>query len=142
MNVFAARLINLRKKRGLTQEELAKSINVTRAIISMVEASTREPSKELAKRLADFFQVPVELFIYKEDIQSPESTKKMISTAQILQIADIVAEYLSQNNYEILPEQRAALVEHFYQQNLHDADAIKQQLSVMAVLQSLPRKDK
>lgn len=142
MNIFAARLVNLRKGKGLTQDELADALHTAHSTISMIEAGTREPSKQIAKKLADFFQVPVETFLYREDVQTPSQTQKMITTAEVLLVADIVADYFRENGYEITPEQRNSLVSHFYQQNLRDADAIKQQLSVLAVMQSFPKKDK
>lgn len=142
MNIFAARLVNLRKGKGLTQDELADALHTAHSTISMIEAGTREPSKQIAKKLADFFQVPVETFLYKEDVQTPSQTQKMITTAEVLLVADIVADYFRENGYEITPEQRNSLVSHFYQQNLRDADAIRQQLSVLAVMQSFPKKDK
>lgn len=142
MNIFAARLVNLRKGKGLTQDELADALHTAHSTISMIEAGTREPSKQIAKKLADFFRVPVETFLYREDVQTPSQTQKMITTAEVLLVADIVADYFRENGYEITPEQRNSLVSHFYQQNLRDADAIKQQLSVLAVMQSFPKKDK
>lgn len=144
MNIFAARLVNLRKGKGLTQDGLADALHVSHSAISMVEAGAREPSKELAKRLADFFQVPVTLFIDKADPQSPVETQRMISTAELLLIADIVADYLRQNNFELTQAQRVALVEHFYQQNITDEKQIRDSLSVLRAMlsSSLPGKDK
>lgn len=140
MNIFAARLVNLRKGKGITQDELADALHTAHSTISMIEAGTREPSKQIAKKLADYFQVPVELFLYKEDAQTPSDTQKMVTTAEVLLVADIVAEYFRDHGYEITPEQRNALVGHFYRQNLRDAEAIKQQLSVLAVMNSFPKR--
>jgi hypothetical protein len=46
-------------------------------------------------------------------------------------IADIVSEYLNKNGFKITPEQRAMLVDPFYQKNITDAEKIKEMLSFM-----------
>ncbi|QQR78352.1 MAG: helix-turn-helix transcriptional regulator [Candidatus Moraniibacteriota bacterium] len=51
---------NLRKLRGLTQEELALAVNVTRQTIIALEKGNYTPSVLLAMKIAQFFCVPVE----------------------------------------------------------------------------------
>lgn len=128
MNVLSARVVEFRKKKGLTQEQLAKEINVSRGVLAGIECGLRTPSKEMAKRLAAFFNVPLEIFVC-EGVATPEQNNKTISTAQILMIADIVEEYLKKYGYKITPEQRVMLIEHFYQMNITDATKIKEMLS-------------
>ena len=134
MNVLSARVVEFRKKKGLTQEQLAEAINVSRGVLAGIESGIRTPSKEMAKKLAVFFQVPVEVFLF-EEITTPEQNKKTISTAEIILIADLVTEYLQKHGYTITPEQKVALVDHFYQQNITDSGKIKESLSIMAALQ-------
>ncbi|MCH3963891.1 MAG: helix-turn-helix transcriptional regulator [Clostridium sp.] len=53
-----------RKKYGMTQEELAKVIGVTRQTIIAIENDKYNPTLELAMKLAKYLQVAVEeLFI-------------------------------------------------------------------------------
>ncbi|WP_297521636.1 helix-turn-helix transcriptional regulator [Thermococcus sp.] len=62
------RLRELREERGLTQEELAKALGVTRQTIIAIEKGRYDPSLKLAFRIARFFNRPVEeIFIYEED---------------------------------------------------------------------------
>lgn len=49
----------LRKKKKLTQEELAEKINVTKLTISRWERGERVPKSDKAQQLADFFNVSV-----------------------------------------------------------------------------------
>lgn len=133
---FADKLKSLRRQRGLTQMALAQATNVSLGVIADVESGRRNPSKNMARILATYFGVPLDAFI----IESAPLNAQAIDMHSILEIADIVRDYMARNGYDLSPEQREALVAHFYQQNLHDADAIKQQLSVMQLLQSLPRK--
>jgi len=50
----------LRTEKGITQEELACSIGVTRQTIISIERGNYTPSVLLALRMAKFFKVPVE----------------------------------------------------------------------------------
>ncbi len=65
------RLEELRKKSGITQEELADRLEVSRQTIGSLENGRYNPSIVLAFKLARFFDVTVEeLFLYEEDISS------------------------------------------------------------------------
>ncbi|WP_456366203.1 helix-turn-helix transcriptional regulator [Thermococcus sp.] len=60
------RLRELREKRGLTQEELAEALGVTRQTIIAIEKGRYNPSLRLAFRMARFFNVKIEdIFIYE-----------------------------------------------------------------------------
>jgi putative transcriptional regulator len=49
-----------RAKRNITQEELAKSVSVSRQTINAVETGKFVPSTILALKIARYFQVPLE----------------------------------------------------------------------------------
>ena len=70
------------------------------------------------------------------DINTKETYAPKISMKQILMIADIVRQYLDSNGYTLTDDQRVALVEHFCQENISDVNQIRQQLSVLAAVQS------
>ena len=53
-------LREIRKKRGLTQKELAEKVKVTQAYISMLENRKAFPSMKLLKRLARVLEVSPE----------------------------------------------------------------------------------
>lgn len=56
-----------RAMRNLTQEELAKRLQVTRATINAVENGRYDPSLKLAFQIAKFFKVTIEdIFITEE----------------------------------------------------------------------------
>ncbi len=62
------RLEALRTERGIRQEELAKTLRVSRQTISSLENGRYNPSIQLAFKLARYFGVTVEeLFIYEEE---------------------------------------------------------------------------
>lgn len=62
------RLEEIRKARGVTQEELAAALEVSRQTIGSLENGRYNPSILLAFKLARYFGVAIEdLFIYEED---------------------------------------------------------------------------
>ena len=131
MNILSERVVNFRKEKGLTQEQLAANIGVSRGVLAGVESGFHTPSKEMAKKLSAYFNVPLETFLI-EDIQ--QTPKQSVSMDKILMIADVVKEYFDKNGYDLTPEQRVALVDHFYQQNIISEDEIKKLLSLMQAL--------
>ncbi len=57
----------LRKQKGLSQEEFAKLLRVSRQTISSIENGKYNPSLELAFQISDFFEIPIEkIFLWKE----------------------------------------------------------------------------
>ena len=62
------RLEELRRRRGILQEDLAAELRVSRQTISSLENGRYNPSILLAFRLARYFGVSIEeLFIYSEE---------------------------------------------------------------------------
>jgi putative transcriptional regulator len=54
------RIQELRTEKGITQQELADSLEVTRATVVALEKGSYNPSLELAFRLARFFETGIE----------------------------------------------------------------------------------
>lgn len=50
-----------RKQKGLTQEQLAEHLSVTRQTINAIENNKYNPTLELALKMSRFLGVPVEL---------------------------------------------------------------------------------
>jgi putative transcriptional regulator len=62
------RLEEIRKQRGITQEELATALEVSRQTIGSLENGRYNPSIILAFKIARFFEMSIEeIFIYEED---------------------------------------------------------------------------
>ncbi len=56
-----------RAMHDITQEELAKEIEVTRQTIIAIEKEKYDPSLILAYKMAKYFKVPIEeIFIYED----------------------------------------------------------------------------
>ena len=66
--ILKNRLEEIRKQRGIKQEELAEAMDVSRQTISSLENGRYNPSVILAIKLARYFQMKVEdIFIYEEE---------------------------------------------------------------------------
>ena len=64
------RLEEIRKERGIKQEELATALEVSRQTIGSLENGRYNPSITLAFKLARYFDMSMEdIFIYEEEKQ-------------------------------------------------------------------------
>lgn len=62
------RLEELRKQRGIKQEDLANALEVSRQTIGSLENGRYNPSIMLAFKIARYFQMSIEeIFIYEEE---------------------------------------------------------------------------
>ncbi len=82
---FADRLVFLRQKKGLTQVELAKEMNITRSALSLYELGKREPDFALLSRFAEFFNVTTDYLMGRSDTPTPPtiSTEKEPTTQEL-----------------------------------------------------------
>lgn len=80
MATFTQVLRRLREFKGLTQEELAKQLNITRTRLASYEQGTREPDLELLEIIADYFNVNMDFLLGRE------SSKTSNDWTQILKL--------------------------------------------------------
>ena len=64
---FADNLRNLRLQRGMTQMQLAESLNTSQSAITSWENGRREPDFRTIRRIADFFHVPMTALLPSTD---------------------------------------------------------------------------
>jgi transcriptional regulator with XRE-family HTH domain len=83
---FGKMLATLRRKKGLTQIELAGKSGVSKRAITYYERETKNPSVAVLNKLATALEVPVEKFLYKntESIALDRSLSKRFEVAQHL----------------------------------------------------------
>ena len=67
---FHEKLQELRKRRGITQEELAEALYVSRTAISKWESGRGYPGIESLKRIADFYSVTIDELLSGEKLIS------------------------------------------------------------------------
>ena len=67
---FSKRLVQLREKRGITQQELADKLEITRQSLSLYEKAERTINIELLAKIADFFNVSTDYLMGRTDVSS------------------------------------------------------------------------
>ena len=96
MNEFGKRLKALRKKAGLTQQQLADKIWVSKAAISNYELYERTPSPEILIKLANAFHVSTDYLLgHKPETQNLDITGL---TEDDIQFLEITIEMLKKKN--------------------------------------------
>lgn len=90
------RIAELRKKKKLSQAQLAKETGLTRQAISLYEISKREPKLETWIKLANFFDVPVS---YLQGISDDRNYKSLYNEfAELHNLMDKLDENSSDSN--------------------------------------------
>ncbi len=64
--VIHNRIHELRNEKGLTQQDLAEAVDVTRATIIALEKGSYNPSLELAFRIAKFFKIGIDKLFFEK----------------------------------------------------------------------------
>ena len=79
---FGKRLRELRENRGLTQDELAKELGVTKGAVSNWEKNVRKPkSTEMMEAIADFFNVDMN-YLYGMNYDIETDVNEMLKQLQ------------------------------------------------------------
>ena len=81
MNVVSNSINKLREEKGMTQDELAEKLNVTRQAVSNWETGKTQPDIETLTRLAEIFDVSVERIIY-----GSERKERIVQVSRNVQI--------------------------------------------------------
>ncbi len=83
---FNEKLQELRKSRGLTQEELAEALFVSRTAVSKWESGRGYPSLDSLKQISRFFAVSIDELICPEEIISAAEEEKKASLDKYLSL--------------------------------------------------------
>ncbi len=67
MQIFSERLLDLRKEKGISQAALAKSLEVSYAVVCYWETNRSEPTAPNLVKIADFFDVSVDYLLGRTD---------------------------------------------------------------------------
>ena len=63
MKIFAERLLELRKEKGISQAALAKQIQVSYSVVCYWETDRSEPTAPNLVKIADYFDVSVDYLL-------------------------------------------------------------------------------
>ena len=92
MNLFGARLKDLRLTNHMTQSDLGKAINVTKVSICCYEKGTRLPSLETLVHLSEVFKVSIDYLLGSDELivsDNDESYGAKMATEEITFIKEI-----------------------------------------------------
>lgn len=64
--IFSQNLLELRKERGLKQQELADALGISLRAYRYYESGEREPQVSLLVRMADFFDLSLDELVGRE----------------------------------------------------------------------------
>lgn len=84
---FGTRLKNLRKQAGLTQQQLATQLGITKSVVSFYELQERSPSPEVLIKLASIFHVSADYLLgldTRETIDVSDLDEKDIQAVRAL----------------------------------------------------------
>lgn len=85
---FKKKLYELRKQKGISQEELSEKLNVSRQTLSKWELGTSTPDMEKLIAISDYFEISLDELVLgkeKENLHSEEKEKEKVTMAQILE---------------------------------------------------------
>lgn len=92
---FNEKLVQLRKSRNMTQDELAEALYVSRAAVSKWESGRGLPSIDSLKDIAKFFSVSIDELLSGEKLLSLAEKENSSNTRKICNIIFGVADMLS-----------------------------------------------
>jgi len=95
--VFCERLKELRNARGITQDQLASRLDLTRAAVSSYENGVRTPSFSLLSRMAGIFNVSTDYLLGHSNTRYIDATS--LTDKQIELLYGMVDEFKEGNSY-------------------------------------------
>jgi transcriptional regulator with XRE-family HTH domain len=81
---FGKRLVEVRKRKNLSQEDVAKHLGTKSPVIGRYERDEMKPSIETATKLADFLEVSLDYLVGKVDDEIDTTTLNRILEVQKL----------------------------------------------------------
>ena len=94
---FGSNLRNLRLQRQLTQQELARDMNVSQASITAYETGVREPSFEIVRRFAEYFNVAPSVLMPFSDYSDDEYAHRVVDALErngkLKELFDLVKDF-------------------------------------------------
>ena len=86
-------IIDLRKQKGVTQEQLAVGLNISPQAVSKWETNTSQPDTQTLPLIADFFGVSIDYLFYGQDISYDDIYEKVFKKVS-------AHEQMSKSSYE------------------------------------------
>lgn len=108
MNRFADMLSYLRRREGLSQQELAEKLGLAKSTISMYEKGARKPSFEMLEAIADYFNINMDTLVGNDKSASEDFTPDEIHMVSLYRRADEIDRTTIRNILSRYEEEGAA----------------------------------
>ena len=122
---YSERIKNLRKSRHLTQEELAKKLDVTKQTISQYERGVRRPDVTTIDALCDFFNVSADYLLGRADV-----TVRLVGQSDLIML----------DSAEMHDSQFQKMIEYYHQLNAFGQQEALNRLLEMTELEKYTKK--
>ena len=110
MELFGKKLSDLRKQKGLSQEQLACDLNISQSSISNYESGATNPDTDILKRISDYFQVPISYLFSDEKISFYTNDNSVGNTGYMVNSTlNIMSEKLIELYERIIQEKDAKI---------------------------------
>ena len=130
--MFADRLKELRKEKGMTQIQLAQELGVSKGTVAMWELEKRQPNFDMVNRLSVIFDRRIDYILgYSDDASSPNMTEEMADLARSNvedEFYEVIMSYLALDNYGRTAVENLIRTEKLRcheQQSLYDVSGIR-----------------
>lgn len=80
--IFGIRVKDLREKVGLSMDQLAKTLGVTKSRVNMWENSGTIPRGDVLIQLANYFKVSTDYLLGNDDVSEVSTTNAQLSSLQ------------------------------------------------------------
>ena len=106
MSNISYNLKSLRKRKGLTQQQLADSLDIKRSLIGAYEEDRAEPKYDLLKKFANFFEVSMDEIVNEKINDTWKPKAKGDSSS--LRVLSITVDNEDRENIELVPVKASA----------------------------------
>lgn len=94
MNEVKQSIRQLRKAKGISQEQLAEQLHVTRQAVSNWENGKTQPDIEMLSQIAEYFDVSVERLIYGKE-KSKRHVSVQVHPENAIELGMVIAAVIS-----------------------------------------------
>lgn len=106
MNFISKNIRHLRDLKGLSQEQLADDLNITRSNLGSKEEGRSQPNLELLIALSDYFKIPVDILIRKDLTKAKDFSFIELGNQRVL--FPITVDSENQDLIEVVPVKTSA----------------------------------
>ena len=113
--IFGSNLKYLRKRRGLTQQELADQLRIRRSSIGAYEECRATPRYDTLEDIADFFKVSIDMLVREdleqfsdEEFQNRQEARKMDIEGKNIRVLHVSIDNEGKENVEFVPMKASA----------------------------------